>query len=54
MPIKTATTLDDRFNITDEEKIQVIENYMDKSGLLKVIHQEKRKNYSFRRNNEKI
>lgn len=32
---KTATTLDDRFNITDEEKIAVIENYMDKSRVLK-------------------
>ena len=31
---KTATTLDDRFNITDEEKIAVIKNYMDENGAL--------------------
>lgn len=32
---KTATTLDDRFNITDEEKLSVISNYMDENGALK-------------------
>lgn len=32
---KTATTLDDRFNITDEEKLQVIQNYMGENGELK-------------------
>ncbi|MDU6341306.1 MAG: DUF2087 domain-containing protein [Clostridium sp.] len=34
-PHKTATTLDDRFNITDEEKVKVIENYMDENKRLK-------------------
>lgn len=32
---KTATTLDDRFNITDEEKLQAIQNYMNENGGLK-------------------
>ncbi len=32
---KTATTLDDRFNITDKEKSQVISIYMDENGALK-------------------
>lgn len=32
---KTATTLDDRFNITDEEKVSVIKNYMENNGALK-------------------
>lgn len=32
---KTATTLDDRFNITDEEKLQVMKNYMNEDGSLK-------------------
>ena len=32
---KTATTLDDRFNITDKEKAKVISTYMDESGALK-------------------
>ncbi len=30
-----ATTLDDRFNITKEEKIKVIETYVDENGALK-------------------
>ena len=30
-----ATTLDDRFNITKEEKIKVIETYIDENGALK-------------------
>lgn len=43
-PHKTATTLDDRFNITEEEKIQVISNYMDDNGALKTYpSKEKRK-----------
>lgn len=32
---KGATTLDDRFNITKEEKIKVIETYMDENRALK-------------------
>ena len=32
---KTATTLDYRFNITSEEKIQVIQNYINEDGSLK-------------------
>lgn len=32
---KTATTLDDRYNITDKEKKNIIENYMNENGGLK-------------------
>ena len=32
---KTATSLDDRYNITDKEKKDTIKNYMDESGALK-------------------
>lgn len=32
---KTATTLDDRYNITDKEKKDTIANYMDENGALK-------------------
>ncbi|MDR3596362.1 DUF2087 domain-containing protein [Clostridium sp.] len=32
---KTATTLDDRFNITDKEKTDVIKTYMDENKALK-------------------
>ncbi|MBD7910186.1 DUF2087 domain-containing protein [Clostridium cibarium] len=32
---KTATILDDRFNITDKEKMETIKNYMDENGALK-------------------
>jgi hypothetical protein len=32
---KTATTLDDRYNITDKEKNDVIKNYMDENKALK-------------------
>lgn len=34
-PHKTATTLDDRYNITDKEKQSVIKIYMDDEGALK-------------------
>jgi len=34
-PHKTATTLDDRYNITDKEKADTIANYMDENGGLK-------------------
>lgn len=41
---KTATTLDDRFNITDKEKETIISNYMDENGGLKTYpSKEKRK-----------
>lgn len=32
---KTATSIDDRFNITDKEKMDTIKNYMDENGALK-------------------
>ncbi|SHJ30799.1 hypothetical protein SAMN02745163_01730 [Clostridium cavendishii DSM 21758] len=32
---KSATTLDDRFNITDKEKAEVIKNYINTNGSLK-------------------
>ncbi|AGK99428.1 DUF2087 domain-containing protein [Clostridium pasteurianum] len=31
---KTATTLDDRYNITDKEKVDVIKTYIDENGAL--------------------
>lgn len=34
-PHKSATTLDDRFNITKEEKDKVIEIYFDEKGALR-------------------
>ncbi|WP_459480827.1 DUF2087 domain-containing protein [Clostridium saccharoperbutylacetonicum] len=34
-PHKTATTIDDRFNITDEEKLNVINTYIDENKALK-------------------
>lgn len=34
-PHKTATTLDDRYNITDKEKSDVIKTYMDENKVLK-------------------
>ena len=34
-PHKTATTLDDRYNITDKEKKSIIETYMHENGGLK-------------------
>lgn len=55
-PHKTATTLDDRFNITDKEKSEVIKNYMNENGSLKnypakekrkiIVLQEISKNFS--------
>ncbi len=32
---KTATTLDDRFNITEEEKVKVVSTHFDENGALK-------------------
>lgn len=34
---KTATTLDDRYNITDKEREITIKNYMDESGAIKTF-----------------
>ncbi len=40
---KTATALDDRFNITDKEKETVIKNYMDENGALKTYPSKEKK-----------
>lgn len=32
---KTATTVDDRYNITDKEKSDIIKNYINENGALK-------------------
>ena len=40
---KTATTLDDRFNITDAEKLQIIQNYMNENGSLKTYPSKEKK-----------
>lgn len=43
-PHKTATTLDDRYNITDKERKETIATYMDEHGALKTYpSKEKRK-----------
>lgn len=34
---KTATTLDDRYNVTDKERESIIKNYMDCNGAIKVF-----------------
>lgn len=34
---KTATTIDDRYNITDKERESTINNYMDESGAIKTF-----------------
>lgn len=34
---KTATTIDDRFNITDKERESIIKNYMDETGAIKTF-----------------
>lgn len=34
-PHKTATSIDDRFNVTDEEKKKIIASYIDETGALK-------------------
>lgn len=34
-PHKTATTLDDRYNITDKERVNAIKTHMDENGALK-------------------
>lgn len=40
---KTATTLDSRFDVTDEEKAQVISTYMDKNGAIKTYPSKEKK-----------
>lgn len=40
---KTATTLDDRYNITDKEIKETIKNYMDESGALKTFPSKEKK-----------
>ncbi len=41
---KTATTIDDRYNITDNERESTIKNYMDENGAVKTFpSKEKRK-----------
>ncbi|MBB6623313.1 DUF2087 domain-containing protein [Clostridium gasigenes] len=40
---KTATILDDRYNITDKEKESIIKNYMDESGAVKTYPAKEKK-----------
>lgn len=40
---KTATTLDDRYNITGKERKETIENYMDENGALKTYPSKEKK-----------
>ncbi len=40
---KTATTLDDRYNITDKEKESIIKNYMDENGAVKTYPAKEKK-----------
>lgn len=40
---KTATTLDDRYNITDKEIKETIKNYMDESGAIKIFPSKEKK-----------
>lgn len=40
---KSATTLDDRFNITDGEKLKVIATYMDETGAIKTYPSKEKK-----------
>ncbi|MDZ5254001.1 DUF2087 domain-containing protein [Clostridium sp. LIBA-8841] len=40
---KTATTLDDRYNITDKEIKEIIKNYMDESGAIKIFPSKEKK-----------
>lgn len=42
-PHKSATTIDDRFNITDEEKAKVIAAYMDENQALKTYPAKEKK-----------
>lgn len=40
---KTATTLDDRYNITDKERETTIKNYMDENGAIKTYPAKEKK-----------
>lgn len=40
---KTATTIDDRYNITDKERESTIKNYMDESGAIKTFPAKEKK-----------
>lgn len=40
---KTATTLDDRYNITDKEREKTIENYIDENGAIKTFPAKEKK-----------
>ena len=40
---KTATTLDDRYNITDKERETTIKNYMDENGAIKTFPAKEKK-----------
>lgn len=40
---KTATTIDDRYNITDKERKNIIKNYIDESGALKTFPAKEKK-----------
>ncbi|EGT3616514.1 DUF2087 domain-containing protein [Clostridium perfringens] len=40
---KTATTLDDRYNITDKEIKETIKNYMDENGSIKIFPSKEKK-----------
>ncbi|MBU3133727.1 DUF2087 domain-containing protein [Clostridium gasigenes] len=40
---KTATILDDRYNITDKEKESIIKNYMDENGAVKTYPAKEKK-----------
>lgn len=40
---KTATTLDDRYNITDKERESTIKNYMDENGAIKTFPAKEKK-----------
>ncbi|MBV7274263.1 DUF2087 domain-containing protein [Clostridiaceae bacterium UIB06] len=42
-PHKTATNLDDRYNITDKEKEDTIKTYMDDTGALKIYPSKEKK-----------
>lgn len=40
---KTATTLDDRYNITNKERESTIKNYMDENGAIKIYPSKEKK-----------
>lgn len=50
---KTATALDDRYNITDKERESILKNYLDETGAIKTFPSKKEVN-SFIRNSEKF